>query len=298
MAYVFPLLNKGHAKYTALYVEDLNYVMHVQKTLELLVCTEGSFYVHIANNNYSLKAGACCLIMDNIPHAYLTPKNGHSKALVITLYEDDLNLICKHNNSGFQKSIVLYDEGFKNDILSISDKIINLATDESDYLLVFGLSLAILSIMSNSLYKEYVNVNKESITLNYILQYATENVFKQFSLEKMSSDLGISKFYLSRLFSNEVCINYKRYLNALRMSGAKRLLIQTNNPIGEIANECAFESVRTFNREFTKYFGLSPTNFRKTKSNLRTIDVNSPYELCLEEFRKLNKNTQNSMSNK
>ncbi len=290
MAYFFPLMNKGFSKYSVLCTENLNYITHVQRTIELLICTEGKLYVKIADEQFLVKEGGTCLIMDNTPHSYFTPKEFKSKVITITLYEPDLKTAYKINGDDlkeYQKSIFCEDDNIKNNVLLIASNIANNAKSDRDYLLVYGLSLALLSLISNSQKKIYICSSKENITINYVLQYMIDNIFKEQTLEKVSSDLGISKFYLSRIFSNDICINYKKYINALRLSAAKRLLVQTNNSINDIVKECAFESVRTFNREFTRYFNLTPTEFRKQNKKLDTVDVNSPYELCLAQFNNI-----------
>lgn len=287
MAYLFPLMNKGVNKYTTLYVKDLNYITHVQRTDELLICMEGTIYVTIANKTFQLQKGSACLIMDNTPHSYFTPKEETSKALIITLYEQDIKMAFKMNNEySYQKSIVCTDAAIVDDVIYLAKEIIKLDTVEN-YLLTYGISLAILSLISNSKKKEYISNDTNFITINYVLRYIMDNIFVTQSLEKMARDLSFSKFYLSKLFSEELYINYKKYVNAMRLSGAKRLLIQTSSSVADIAKECAFDSSRTFNREFLRYFNITPTDFRKNNKNSETIDINSPYELCENQFRKI-----------
>lgn len=286
MAYFFPLMNKGFSKYSVLYFEDLNYVTHVQKTIELLICTEGELHVTIANKTFLMKKGSVCLIMDNTPHSYFTPKGTHSKALGISLYEQDVKFAFKQNNdNSFQDSIFCHDEKLIDDVVLLSNEIIKL-DDYNSYQIVLGLSITLLSIVSYSPKKEYIRNNPNDVTINYVLQYITDNIFKTQSLDKVASDLSFSKFYISRLFSDVIYVNYKKYVNALRMSGAKRLLVQTNYSISDIAKECSFDSPRTFNREFVRYFDITPTAFRKERKNKKTIDVNSPYVLCEAQFNK------------
>ncbi len=287
MAYFFPLMNKGFSKYSVLYFEDLNYITHVQKTIELLICAEGQLYVTIADKTFLMKKGAVCLIMDNTPHSYFTPKDTHSLALGISLYEQDVKFAFKQNNdNSFQDSIFCYDEKLVDDVILLSDEIFKLDSYNS-YQIVLGLSITILSIVSFSPKKEYIHNDPNNVTINYVLQYIIDNIFKTQSLDKVASDLSFSKFYISRLFSDEIFVNYKKYVNALRMSGAKRLLVQTDYSVADIAKECSFDSPRTFNREFVRYFGLTPSAFRKLRKNEKTIDVNSPYALCAAQYNKI-----------
>ena len=77
--------------------------------------------------------------------------------------------------------------------------------------------------------------------------------------------------HFSSTFHKELGTTYCEYLNMLKISYAKELLICTNLKISDIYSECGFTSHSNFLRLFKENLGISPMQFRKRateKTNL------------------------------
>ena len=79
----------------------------------------------------------------------------------------------------------------------------------------------------------------------------------------MATDLGISKYVLSRAFSKTFHRNFSQYLNDARINYAVSAIENTNDTLLDIAMESGFDSQRTFNRVFKDRFHMSPSEYRK-----------------------------------
>ena len=99
-------------------------------------------------------------------------------------------------------------------------------------------------------------------SIHNLLRYIEVHYQENISLESIAKDLGFSKFYLSRIFSNKIGYQFNDYVNRLRINKAQKLLSETDLPVTIIALECGFESQRNFNRIFKKLTLLTPTEFR------------------------------------
>lgn len=99
-----------------------------------------------------------------------------------------------------------------------------------------------------------------------VISYLCEHFLDPITLESVAKEIGISKHHLSRLCNNEIGYGFNAYINYLRMTVARKLLIQTPLPIGEIAVQCGCGSLRTFNRTFFENTGMSPREFRHNPS--------------------------------
>ncbi|NRU22139.1 YesN/AraC family two-component response regulator [Clostridium beijerinckii] len=95
-----------------------------------------------------------------------------------------------------------------------------------------------------------------------LLRYIEIHYHEKISLDSIAKDLGFSKFYLSRIFSNKIGYQFNDYINRLRINKAQKLLSETDLPVTVIALECGFESQRNFNRIFKELTTLTPTKFR------------------------------------
>ena len=103
----------------------------------------------------------------------------------------------------------------------------------------------------------------DSRAVREIVGYCSEHFSEELSLEKLEDELHLSKYYISHLFSGKLGIRFNDYINSLRISHACRLLRREDMQITEIAEAVGFSTLRTFNRAFAKFRGITPSDFRR-----------------------------------
>ncbi|MBW1294980.1 helix-turn-helix transcriptional regulator [Aquimarina litoralis] len=94
-------------------------------------------------------------------------------------------------------------------------------------------------------------------------EYLNDNFSDKISLESISKDIGISKYYLHRLFKEIHGSTPLEYVTAIRIANAKNKLQYSKESIFEIAIQSGFDNTAYFSNVFKKHVGLSPTQFRK-----------------------------------
>ena len=105
---------------------------------------------------------------------------------------------------------------------------------------------------------------QDSRAVRAIVDYCARNyTTPSLSLEMLERDLHLSRFYISHLFSEKMNIGFNDYVNSLRISGACRLLQQTDLSITAVSERSGFNTCRTFNRSFSKLLGVSPSEYRR-----------------------------------
>ncbi|MDF2669711.1 MAG: transcriptional regulator, AraC family [Paenibacillus sp.] len=100
-------------------------------------------------------------------------------------------------------------------------------------------------------------------TIEFIVQYIRENYMEDISLDMMADKVKITPTYLSSYFKEKMGLNFKEYLNDIRMGHAKRLLLKSNLKIQEIAEQVGYRSLTPFTRMFKIATGMSPNEYRK-----------------------------------
>lgn len=85
---------------------------------------------------------------------------------------------------------------------------------------------------------------------------------RNFSLEELAEEFGVSKYKLCRDFSAYFHESPLQYLNRQRIEHAKKLLLTTNDRIYEIGNTVGIENTNHFINLFKKYTGTTPKEFR------------------------------------
>lgn len=94
--------------------------------------------------------------------------------------------------------------------------------------------------------------------LSYIDEHYTDSI----NILELSSKLGISQQYMSKMFRDELGISPVKYINRFRIRKAKQLFVNTNLNISEIAFQVGFDSPYYFNRVFKQFEGISPTIYK------------------------------------
>lgn len=95
-------------------------------------------------------------------------------------------------------------------------------------------------------------------------EYIEENIDKDISLDQLADYLGVSSFYLSKLFKEEKGDNYISYVTELRLEKAKKLLNNDTLIIKEITSMVGYKDQNYFSKLFKQRYGLSPSEYRDT----------------------------------
>lgn len=83
------------------------------------------------------------------------------------------------------------------------------------------------------------------------------------TLDLLSQKLFISTQSIKRIISSVYGKGFNELKLELKMRNAKRLLLETDMTINEIAEETGYGSMRGFLTAFEKYEGITPTEYRK-----------------------------------
>lgn len=122
----------------------------------------------------------------------------------------------------------------------------------------FAFHLQELARKRRSLFPE-----KTSHFVKYAILFLNKNISRQMTRDLISSQLGVSQDYLTRIFHGEMGISLWEYIEILRMAWAKKLLLETSIPVAEVAVKSGFANCSYFNRNFKNRFGITPGQFRK-----------------------------------
>lgn len=116
----------------------------------------------------------------------------------------------------------------------------------------------------------------EGTSLRAIIDYCTEHFAENLSLSTLESELHLNKYYISHLFSSKLGLRFNDYVNSLRINEACRLLLGSDHSVTHVSEAVGFNTLRTFNRAFTKQMGVSPTEYRRGKEQTSPSHVSFP----------------------
>lgn len=130
----------------------------------------------------------------------------------------------------------------------------------------------IKQMISNELILPMLAENEENTdTIFKSLSNEIKNIIKQnydldITLESIADDLHYNPNYLSNVFKKEVGISFTDYLNNYRLKMSKKLLIETDMPIKDIAEKLRYTNSQNFIRFFKKNEGMTPGAYRQENS--------------------------------
>lgn len=260
----------------AIIKEDMTFRAHWHHEIELVLVCQGRVLMGINSTSQVLKAGDIAFSNSGDIH-YYESLNTHSKLLLImfnpSLIGNLINLsycnftnpfICKDT---FDKFVpVKMQDRIKTCYHEILEETINKDVNydiliKSHLFELIGLLLRYIPHTTYNFKKQNSGIKcKEFVqsAINYIEENYNENI----SLERLSETLGISEFYFSKIFNHLTGQSFKTYLNNIRLEKAHEMIISTNKTITEIAFECGFNSLRTFNRVYKNVKGSIPSDSR------------------------------------
>lgn len=99
-----------------------------------------------------------------------------------------------------------------------------------------------------------------------IIEYISSSFREDISLSDLAKRLGYNEKYLSSTLHSLTGMNFRKFLSSYRIDYAKSLLrsdTQGHLRMSDVAMQCGFSSINTFNRMFLSLCGVTPLEYKK-----------------------------------
>ena len=101
-----------------------------------------------------------------------------------------------------------------------------------------------------------------------VRRYIDMHFKEPLTLEQLSEEAHINKYYLSHAFKREYGVSPINYLISRRINESKYLLAETDLSMSQIAQLLGFSSLSYFSQAFRKTQGVSPMEFRQSSKRV------------------------------
>lgn len=249
--------------------ENNTFATHLHKQIELMVVLEGTLTLTVDHVSKTLSAGSHAIIFPNQLHSLETI--GNSKIL-LCIFDGDF---CHSYRKHFLDSIPASNE-FSVSNLSTHSKtavagLLMLTNEFPRNTLIPPAILALaegyLTLLLADIFSHMELVPRtvsEDLELEQkLLIYLERHYTEDLSLEILSKEFGVSRFTLSRLFTDKLHTTFTYYVNSKRLEYACNLLLSTDLSVTQIALDAGFGSSRTFFREFHQAYHTTPREYRR-----------------------------------
>ncbi len=252
---------------------DHPFPLHVHDEVEIVCVTSGSLVMTVDGQQLHLEPGDISISFPLVPHSYdmMTPDLRGLSAIFApdTIQEFSEPLRTMQPVSPFlpQRQQCPELRGMIHRMLEISFQ--HETHLQQGYLHLF------LSYLFSSITLTHRERQVQHGLGCQALQYIFEHFTEPLTLESTARALGISAIHLSHLFSQQLNINFRQYINTLRVSRACSLLWNPSFSISQVAYLCGYGNQRTFNRAFEEVCHMQPKQYRAKLSHYTKGEAHS-----------------------
>lgn len=265
-----PFYEKQKMKLNVIDANNLRFPEHLHEEVEILLVQSGEIEIDIMGTKQLLYAGDCAVIFPGLIHSY---RRFSENRLILLIF--DLSM------AGFYSHVIqkqmpstpfLLSSGLPADVRLSVDRLHGLFTDRTkEAMSAADLSMlesawiqVLLALLIPSLHLRERDATTYSGLVYQLIQYISEHFQEPLTLELLSQELHVNKYYLSHIFSDHLQMNFRQYLNHIRLDYAKQLLQTTDYSVTRVWEEAGFNSQCSFNRFFLDTVGTTPLAYRKS----------------------------------
>lgn len=257
-------------------LRNLNFPAHWHPEVELILVEAGSLEIGINGEFKTLHPGDIAVSLSNEIHSFAT---GNESSIILVKFPPECVDVTGHHfkHRAFMKPFAVYEDGeidaeAHRELVHLFHLMVREGDHQDEYSqwslrgLLLQLCAALFRFMPR---REHLDKSGDIISdagmklVQSALKYIEENLHRNVTLEEIARHHNVSPYYFSRVFNRIVGMNLKSFQNLLRLNRAEELITSKCMPITEIAYECGFNSLRTFNRWFRAMRGYPPSKLRK-----------------------------------
>ena len=256
------------------YVEKHDFweLCYVEKG-EITLCTDGE--------EKPLSKGQLAIVSPDTTHSYFSSNGNKNKAFVICFESSSQSLksigestfsLMEEHLACVKKIISEYKQTFRineEDMMELLP-MPGFGGQQTIILLTEYLIICLLRMRSLEKNPDVVILHEDKFyegIVNVIVEFFRENLHRKITLEEVCKKVNYSSSFICRAFKEQTGETLVSYFTRLKVEKAKNLLEKTDMSIVSVAGELGFSEAKYFTAIFRKYAGMTPTEYKKSKSD-------------------------------
>jgi AraC-like DNA-binding protein len=253
------------------------YAKHWHNSFEILYVTEGEMNISVAGRDYCLKEGGFAVVNSKTIHS--TACRGLCHNLLLQIPYETIKKTIPDIDTIMIRCICPSSENIKGNFIKIRDILLKLRDlyekpHDRGYLLMLN------SLVYELLYNLVIffktgtdpvlkkkadrNIQRLGVVLQYVRQHYAENI----TLNDAALAVALNREYFSRFFKKYMGMTFMDYVFSIRLEHAYYDIVNTDYPIGSIADVNGFDqNYKLFVRKFKEQYGCSLGEKRKQLNN-------------------------------
>ena len=231
---------------------------HFHKEIEMIYVRRGKSGAVANRNSYEISDGDLFVAFPHQIHYFPDSEVGEFVLLIISP-KVFFGLDTELNSFEPIKNVIHIEKNGK--IAGIMESIVNakgdyLLTERSAYV-----NLAMAEILPSL---GLLPVPQSSnVTVKSILEYCNKHYTEDISLDSISENLHLNKFYISHVINKQMNMKLSDFVNSLRINYACDILRDTDKKIADVSEDVGFGTIRSFNRTFLSLMKVTPKEYRE-----------------------------------
>ena len=236
---------------------------HFHYHAELILSIKGSFDAEVDGKLFRVGEGEGVIAFPYQPHQYFAVD---SKLSLVMILNPERNMkFYEYFEDKLPVSPHITKEMFSDEIKTLTDFIYqhrcHITGNALDAELTEVYKEAIYALILQKIELRTVTAGKLDST-RQIMLWCQQHFAEPVTVSMAAKALFVSESQISHLFSGRLHTGFREYINSLRVQSAVELLVSTQKPVSEIALDCGFGSLATFNRAFKLCTALTPREVR------------------------------------
>lgn len=233
---------------------------HVHDEVEIVCVTRGCMQMNIGGREIALQPGDIAVAFPSVPHSY--PVRDTDLDGVTLIFSPNTISEFSHHFRCMAVVDPLLRSDQKEPALDALIAQMQKPSFQQNSALKLGYLHLFLSYLFLCLKVKPIEKQTQSGLPYQVLHYISGHFTEPLNLESTAQALGISRIHLSHIFSQQLHINFRQYINALRIDRACLLLRDPAYTVSQVADLCGYGNPRTFHRAFLARCKMPPKEYR------------------------------------
>lgn len=234
---------------------------HLHKEIEIAWVESGRMNVRADGEEFILESGDAMVLLPNVIHSYQMEEESR---ILMTVFDPSL---AAHSFGNLMacgcKEPYVRKERVHPDVPECLGKLLGLEGKGAPGFLVTSYHVLVLGHILGEL--ELMERKDESADnhIQRILSFTSQHYREFLSIGDVADAVGLSRYYVSKIFNQKINCSFTAYLNALRLNFAADRLLSTDETVENIAVSSGFDSSRSFYRNFQRVYHVTPGEYRR-----------------------------------
>jgi len=176
---------------------------------------------------------------------------------VVLLFDSESPKIFANENNAKQlvfNNTLRSNKRLRSDLLTACSDVVSSDTElekEHSFETIMGLLFANENIIDNRVHKNIHGIKR-------CIEMMSDSPYDKHDLNTLAKTANMSKFHFIRSFKDATGTTPHAYLNMLRVERARRMILNSEMTIADIATECGFADQAHFTRAYKKIYDTPP----------------------------------------